>query len=128
LTGDGLYFTLARFAVRVHRWNLAIFYYGPRSFFVSLSSFVWSFKQTPPVLFLMAIIIRQIIGKVVLGAKLPDKIVDETAASFYGVWTHLRSDMYVVLCGLLVGLAWSHNHQAGSPYGFVSTASISDEL
>jgi hypothetical protein len=137
--GEGLYFVLARFAVRVHRWNLAIFYYGPQSFFVSLSSFVWSLIQFPPILFLLAITIRQVIGKVVLGAKLPEKIVDETqhkdimssiksfisnllsssfptAVTFYDIYTHLRSDMYVVLCGLFVGWAWSHNHQAGSPF------------
>jgi hypothetical protein len=145
--GEGLYFTLARMAVRVHRWNLAIFYYGPRSFFVALSSFLWSLIQFPPIAFLLAIAIRQVIGKAVLGAKLPEKIVDETqhkdilssiktfvsnllsssfptAVTFYDIWTHLRSDMYVLLCGLLVGWAWSHHPQAGSPYGVTTEPSM----
>lgn len=138
--GDGIYFVLAQFAVRVHRWNLAVVYYVPRSFYIGLSSFVASLIQFPPILFLLAMAIRQVMGKIVLGAKLPEKIVDATqhkdivssiqtfvsnwfsssfptAVTFYDIYTHLRSDMYVVLCGLLVGWAWSHRHQAGSPYG-----------
>ena len=158
-TGDGLYFTLGRFAVRVHRFILSIVLDLPKSILQSVLSFVWSFVQTPPVFFLMAVLIRHGLGKVVLGAKLPAAVVDDAAhkdilstvqtfatkfvlSSFptlkivYDVWTHIRSDMYVILCGLFVGWAVSHSHLAGSPYGDASRSDgatttlngISDEL
>ena len=160
-TGDGLYFTLGRFAVRVHRFILSIVLDLPKSILQSVLSFVWSFVQTPPVFFLMAVLIRHGLGKVVLGAKLPAAVVDDAAhkdilstvqtfatkfvlSSFptmkivYDVWTHIRSDMYVILCGLFVGWAVSHSHLAGSPYGDAITSrsngatttmnGISDEL
>ena len=149
-TGDGLYFTLGRFAVRVHRFILSIVLDLPKSILQSVLSFVWSFVQTPPVFFLMAVLIRHGLGKVVLGAKLPAAVVDDAAhkdilstvqtfatkfvlSSFptlkivYDVWTHIRSDMYVILCGLFVGWAVSHSHQAGSPYGdAITTTNRSD--
>ena len=139
-TGDGLYFTLGRFAVRMHRFILTVLFYTPKSILASMVSFFWSFVQTPPILFIMALFIRHGLGKIVLGAKLPSAVVDETQhkdilstvktfvmkfllSSFptitivYDVWTYIRSDMYVMLCGLFVGIALSHHHQAGSPYG-----------
>lgn len=145
--GTGLYFFVARGAVRMHQLNLAIFYYGPRSFFQALAAFFLSLSRSPPILCLAAIVLRQFVGKFILGAKLPAKIEDETqhkdvmsmvknfvvnfvlaafptAATLYDVWTHLRADMYVLLCGLFVGLAWSHNSRAGSPYGSSGGSSI----
>jgi hypothetical protein len=147
-TGDGLYFTLGRFAVRVHRFILALLFYTPRSILHSMISFIWSFVQTPPILFILALMIRHGLGRIVLGAKLPSAVVDETQhkdilstvktfvtkfllSSFpsvtiiYDVWTYIRSDMYVMLCGLFVGIAASHHHQAGSPYGETATGSTS---
>jgi hypothetical protein len=147
-TGDGLYFTLGRFAVRVHRSILTLLFYTPRSILHSMISFIWSFVQTPPILFILAIMIRHGLGRIVLGAKLPSAVVDETQhkdilstvktfvtkfllSSFpsvtiiYDIWTYIRSDMYVMLCGLFVGIAASHHHQAGSPYGETATGSTS---
>jgi hypothetical protein len=149
--GDGLYFKLGRFAVRIHRLILTLLFYAPKSMIQSLASFIWSFVQTPPILFIMAILIRHGLGRVVLGAKLPNTVVDETQHKdilstvktfvtkfvlssfptitvFYDVWTYIRSDMYVMLCGLFVGIALSHHHQAGSPYGETATSKMSTIL
>lgn len=138
--GPGLYFFLTRTAVRMHRINLSLFYYGPRSFFIRLANWLLGLVQSPPILCLTAMFVRQIVGKLLLGAKLPPKVEDETqhkdamstiknfvhtfllssfptAFTLYDIWTHLRADMYVILCGLFVGLAWSHNSRAGSPWG-----------
>jgi hypothetical protein len=138
--GTGPFWSVARSAVRLHRLNLAIFYYAPRSLFRALIDLVWSLWQSPPVLCITAIVLRQFVGKFLLGAHLPTTKADEaqqkdvltmvknfvsnvvlssfpTAVTLYDVWTHLRADMYVLLCGFLVGLAWSHNGRAGSMYG-----------
>ena len=146
--GDGLYFTLGRFAVRIHRFILTLLFYTPKSILQSIASFIWSFVQTPPILFVMAIVLRHGLGRIVLGAKLPSAVVDETQHKdilstvktfvtkfllssfptitiFYDVWTYIRSDMYVMLCGLFVGIALSHHHLAGSPYGEVATSTMS---
>jgi hypothetical protein len=140
--GTGPFWSVARSAVRLHRLNLAIFYYAPRSLFRALIDFLWSLWQSPPVLCITAIALRQLVGKLLLGAQLPTTKADEaqqkdvltmvknfvsnvvlksfpTAVTLYDVWTHLRADMYVLLCGFLVGLAWSHNGRAGSMYGTV---------
>jgi xanthosine utilization system XapX-like protein len=146
--GTGLYFTLARFAVAVHRFHLSIFYYGPQRLFHALVTMV---TPAPPIFCLVAIVIRQFIGKTILGAKLPSKVDDETqhkdvmsmiknfvvnfvlrafptAVTVYDVWTHLRADMYVVLCGFFVGIAFSHNHMAGHMFGLdVVPASTVDD-
>ena len=149
--GDGLYFTLGRFAVRIHRLILTVLFYTPKSILQSIVSFLWSFVQTPPILFIMAIMIRHGLGRMVLGAKLPSAVVDETqhkdilstvktfvtkfllssfptVTVFYDVWTYIRSDMYVMLCGLFVGIALSHHHQAGNPYGEAATSTLSTML
>jgi hypothetical protein len=139
--GNGPFWSVARGAVRLHRLNLAIFYYAPRSLFRALADFVWSLWQSPPVLCITAIVLRQFVGKFLLGAHLPTTTKANeaqqkdvltmvknfvsnvvlssfpTAVTLYDVWTHLRADMYVLLCGFLVGLAWSHNGRAGSMYG-----------
>jgi hypothetical protein len=130
--GPGLYLFMARQAIKFHRFNLKVLYYGP-------SSAITFFSSSPPLLCIVAVFLRQIIGKVILGAHLPPKIQDEAehkdftstiknmlskllSASFpmavkaYDIFVHLRSDMYVVLCGLLVGLSLSHQSRAGSPW------------
>jgi len=145
--GPGLYMWLARGAIRLHRLNLAIFWYGPRGFFLGLADWLFSLTTSPPVLCVLAIIIRQLVGKVVLGAKLPSKVEDETqhkdvmsmiklfisnflfksfptATHLYDVWTHVRADMYVLLCGVFVGMAYSHNAAAGSPFGGKGSTSL----
>ena len=136
MQGPGLTLWLGRGAVRVHRLNLAIFWYGPRGFFLGFADWLFSLTTSPPVLCLVAIIIRQLVGKVVLGAHLPAKVEDETQhkdvmsmikqfvsnfilksfptmTSLYDVWTHVRADMYVLLCGVFVGMAYSHTAGTG---------------
>ena len=131
--GSGLLMSLGRFAVSVHRLNLKIFYYFPRSIVFGIYTTFLQFLQLPPLLCIIALTLRQVVGKVILGAKLPDKVDDEkehkdtistvkkfvtgfvlksfpTASSLYNAWVHLRADMYIVVCGLMVGLAWTHSH------------------
>jgi len=131
--GPGLYFWLARGAVSLHRLNLAVFYYLPLRLYNNLASTFSQFVQTPPMLCLIALVVRQVVAKIVLGAKLPDAAVDETqqkqdilgmakqfviglfsktfptAVGLYDAWKHLRADMYVITCGLMVGLAIAHS-------------------
>lgn len=130
--GSGLYLWLARRAVQMHRLNLRIFYYGPINVVNGIVNALKSLLVTPPLLCLVALTIRQFVGKTVLGAKLPDKTENgeqakevismaknfiksfalrafPNAATAYSTWTSLRADMYVILCGVLVGLAWSYS-------------------
>ena len=135
--GPGLLLMMGRFAVRVHRINLAIFWYGPRKFFFGLADWLLSLTTTPPILCLTAIVLRQLVGKAILGAHLPARVEDEkqhkdvmsmiklfltnfvlksfpNAVRLYDVFGHVRADMYVLLCGLFVGLAFSHSIGGGS--------------
>ena len=134
--GPGLFMMAGRLAVRAHRINLALFYYFPVNTIRSMRDFVRQLIRMPPMLCLLALAIRQVVGKLLLGAKLPDKSDDDTepgagtgkdvmamiksfimsftARAFptmvglYDAFVHLRADMYVVVCGFLVGLAWNH--------------------
>lgn len=139
--GPGLLLMAARQAVKAHRFLLQIFFYGPISFFYWMLSFL----KAPPVLCLVAIILRQLVGKTLLGAEIPSETDEEnqkdimsmaknfvsnfllssfpTAVSLYDMWGHLRSDMYVIFCGLFVGLALSHGPETGS-----KTSSLAEEL
>lgn len=141
----------ARQAVKCHRLLLRIFYYGP------IHSFKWliACMTSPPIFCLMALLIRQLVGKVILGAALPDAKKDDeeqkkdvmsmvqtfvtkfllssfpTAASLYDVWCHLRADIYVLLCGFFFGLAFSHTPAIATSSlfaGFFNQTSSSDEL
>lgn len=127
--GPGLLMMLGRFAVRVHRMILSLVYYMPIRMWNNALSLIVS----PPVLCLAALAIRQ--GSHAVGGKLPEALAEEaktstqqqdimttikngvtgligktfpTATKLYEAWTHLRSDMYVVMCGLFVGLVWHH--------------------
>jgi hypothetical protein len=129
--GPGALLFLARGAIFLHRLNLKIFYYLPRKIFGTIYGTIQQLVNTPPIMALTAITVRQLIGKVILGAKLPVKVKDEkkktdvmsmvmnmvktfilgafpTLVSIYDGWTHLRADIYVVLCGLFVGVVWHH--------------------
>jgi hypothetical protein len=129
--GPGLYKTLARGAISLHRVNLAMFFYGPRSVWKKLNQTFTTFLVVPPLLGLIALALRQVLGKI-LGAHLPELVVDEAqhhdivstvvtfvknflsgsfprVISMYKGWVLLRGDMYVVVCGLLVGMAWQHS-------------------
>ena len=127
--GPGFFMFFCRYAVRAHRVILSFVYYLPMRLWNNLLSLVAS----PPVLCLASLIIRQISH--LLGGKLPALAAEEgktstqpqdvmatisnmvtgflgkafpTATKIYDAWTHLRSDMYVVMCGLFVGLVWHH--------------------
>jgi hypothetical protein len=128
--GDDLFHMIARFAVGVHRMNLRLFYYLPISIFKSILAIPSRLLATPPILCLISLALRQG-SRVLLGAGIPDadqggksKDVLEmvkngvlnfisgsfpTAAALYDMFTHLRSDMYVILCGVFVGLALTHH-------------------
>jgi len=146
--GPGLFMLAGRLAVRAHRINLALFYYFPVNTIRSMRDFVRQLIRMPPMLCLLALVIRQVVGKVLLGAKLPDKSEDDTepgagagkdvmamiksflmsftARAFptmvglYDAFVHLRADMYVVVCGFLVGLAWNH---MGGPAALLDASS-----
>jgi hypothetical protein len=138
--GDNLYMVAARGAVRLHRINLSIFYYLPRRFAYYVIGTLHQLAKSPPLLCLIAIAVRQVVGKLVLGAKLPPPkalVEDEahkevtgmivqaikgfflrsfpTVFTLYDIFSHLKNDMYVVLCGLLVGLAHRHSVLAPAP-------------
>jgi len=126
----------AKGAIAMHRIILWLIYYAPISIFNSIISIPSSLIQTPPTLFLSAIILRQVLGKMILGAAIPDAgdntsdgkkqnkieilsmaknfVKNFFVASFptlvtlYDVFVHLKSDMYIVLCGVFLGLAWTH--------------------
>jgi len=127
--GGSFFMVIARCAVSLHRINLQIFYYTPLSIFNAIFRIPAKLMQTPPVLCLVALGIRQFAS--VLGAALPEEppesnkkdilgmikngVVNYVASSFptfvtlYNVLVHLRSDLFIILCGLFVGLAWNHH-------------------
>lgn len=70
-TGDGFFFTAARFAVWVHRTLTYFFYLLPLSVLYSILSVPKKLIGNPPVFFLCAVIIRYI-GKHVLGGNVPN--------------------------------------------------------
>ena len=135
--GPGILNQLARGAIAIHRMLLWIFYFGPMGFFSSILSIPTAFLESPPGLFLAAVILRQVVGKGVLGAAIPEISEDEgvdggkqknieviamaknfvknffmstfpTLVTFYDGYLHVKSDMYVVLCGVFFGLAWTN--------------------
>jgi hypothetical protein len=102
--------------------------------FNSILSVPLALIKMPPALFMIALGLRQILGKMILGASIPEPKPDSSeeknnievlsmAKNFiknflstnfpllvglYDMFVHLRSDMYIVLCGVFVGMAWSH--------------------
>lgn len=132
--GPGIMNQMARGAVSIHRMILYVVYYTPISLFNTLLSIPVKLIEMPPALFLIAIGLRQLVGKVILGAHIPESKGDDSeeknnievlsmAKNFvknffvtnfptvvwaYDVFCHLRSDMYIVLCGVFLGMAWSH--------------------
>jgi hypothetical protein len=132
--GPGLLSFLGRLAIKAHRVNLSIFYYLPQRIFYYIVDTIKSLLETPPILMLIALFIRQIVAHQILGAGLPDASQQlegqnqtkdvlgmvkgfvsgfilksfPTGVKLYGAWVHLRADMYVILCGLIVGVTWCH--------------------
>ena len=142
--GSGIFFTIARFAVSIHRTLSYLFFLLPLSIFRSILAIPKRLFVNPPVLFLCAVIIRYV-GKYVFGGNVPklDDMIEaevkavETkekpdlasniastdflsmgknfAANYaktnfpkvvmvFTIFKDARSDMFVVLCGLFVGL------------------------
>lgn len=128
--GPGVLNQLARGAVKVHRFFLFLFLELPVQVF-SLPTQLMSF---PPVMCLAALTIRQLLGKMILGAKLPEPAEEDvrnskemtdilsmiknavtntivgmfpTAVSLYEGFKFLKTDMYVMLFGVFVGLVYS---------------------
>jgi hypothetical protein len=151
--GTGIVYALARLAVQVHRFNLYVFYYGPKNFISNIFGALTQMLVIPPMLCVLCLVIRQVVGKRVLGAKLPPKFSLEmegqqkdvlsmvkgfvtnlakntfpTITTLYDVWTHLRADMYVVLCGLIVGLVLKHGTVAVTEGPDVESKLVTDEL
>ena len=139
--GPGFFMQLARGAVKIHRFFLFILWETPMQMF----ALPMQFFQHPPVMCLVAIAIRQIVAKILLGAKLPDIAGEDvrdkkgevsdvldmarnfvsntmstmfpTAVILYEGFKHLRADMYIVLCGVFVGLAYSSQMAKMIPAG-----------
>jgi hypothetical protein len=130
--GSGIFNQLARGAIAVHRLVLQFLYYTPKSIFQSLLGMPKALMQTPPALCLVALVMRQIVGKKLLKAGIPvsevqekDSVIDvvalvkqgitnfissafPTAVGLYDTLSHLRSDMYIIMCGVFFGIAWTH--------------------
>lgn len=142
--GDGILYILARGAVRIHRLILHVLYYLPMSIFRAVIAIPQQLVATPPVLCIASLVIRQA-ARLIFGANLPDPANSKkdskdvfgmmrqtvmtflsnsfpTLVSLYDIWTHLRADMYVILCGVFVGLAYTHHIGSDESYG------SSDEL
>mmetsp|Transcript_22361 Transcript_22361/g.33037 ORF Transcript_22361/g.33037 Transcript_22361/m.33037 type:complete len:423 (+) Transcript_22361:158-1426(+) len=140
--GDSIFMILARFTVSLHRLMLKVIYYTPLAMFTALIRIPGKLLETPPILCLLSVVVRQF-GKRVLGAGLPEELQEikkqdimamvkngvmnflansfPTFVGLYDAFTHLRSDIFIVLCGLFVGLAWNH-------HGLTPTGSDHDEL
>ena len=150
--GPGIVPQLARGAVKIHRMIL----YIPLQLFAIPQLLL----KYPPVMCLAALTIRQVVAKLVLGAKLPDNIEEDvrnakemtdvlsmikngvkntvmstfpTAVSMFEVFQHLRADMWVVLCGVFVGLLYScwtieQTQSSGLKENLLPPDGIKDEL
>lgn len=154
--GPGVFNQMARGAISIHRLLLWLFYYGPMGFFGSILSLPAIVMQTPPGLFLIAIALRQVLGKGVLGANIPENSGEDGAdgtkenkievisvaknmvksffstnfpklVTFYDVYLHLKSDMYVVFCGVFFGLAWTHLRSDAESCAAESIVDVGDD-
>lgn len=154
--GPGFLNAMAKGAISVHRIILWLVYYVPVGILTSFLSIPSAFIQTPPSLFLSAIILRQVVGKIILGADIPKVIRDDkndgknhngieimslaknfvknffaatfpTLVTLYDAFVHLKSDMYIVLCGLFFGLAWTQfNNNCDAPPIVGGEGSVND--
>jgi hypothetical protein len=132
--GDGILFILARGAVACHRALLLLCYLLPLKFLMAILHIPKKLLATPPVIAIISIVVRQTARRV-FGAALPIpeketskedvlgmlkngamSFVSSTFPTMVGVYdafTHLRADMFVMMCGVFMGLAWTH-HLEGS--------------
>lgn len=134
---SGILNKLAKGAISIHRSLLWLLYYFPMGILASIISIPSALIQTPPFLFIYAILLRQVLGKAILGAAIPEVtgngdndgknknnievlslaknfiksfVVNKfpTLVTLYDAYVHLKSDMYIILCGVFFGLAWTH--------------------
>jgi hypothetical protein len=157
--GPGFLKQMARGAVSIHRMILYIIYYTPINLINTAMSIPVGLMKMPPALFLIALSLRQVLGKMILGAFIPEARPDDNgeknnievlsmaknfvknffATNFptlvwaYDVFCHLRSDMYIVLCGVFLGMAYSHYvtsdvAETGLPYDAAPAGDLGDEL
>jgi hypothetical protein len=131
--GPGVMNQLARGAVATHRYVLWLVYFLPLGILQSLLSIPQALLRSPPALCLTALALRHLVGKGILGAGIPESSAGDeksnaidvlamaknfvttflsknfpTAVGLYEAFTHLRSDMYVLLCGVFSGLVYVH--------------------
>ena len=155
--GPGILNILAKGAIAIHRSLLWLVYYAPIGMFSSIVSIPSALMQTPPALFLSTIMLRQVLGKLILGATIP-VIGDDNGdgksqnkldilnmgknfvknffvtsfpkvVTLYDTFVHLKSDMYIVLCGVFFGLAWTHlNNTCDAPPIVSDESGMTDEL
>lgn len=129
--GSGVMNQLARVAVAAHRTILWLVYYMPSTVLQTMFNVPKSLLQTPPVLCLLAVALRHLIGKGLLGAGIPASNQEDekgntveviamarnfvrnflatnfpTVVGLYEAFTYLRSDMYILWFGFLSGLIW----------------------
>jgi hypothetical protein len=143
--GDSLFMTIARFAVILHRVNLAIFYFFPLAVLKFIFHIPRQWMRTPPILAVYAVLVRQV-AKRGFGAETLASIQSTSKMSgsgvtkdiwsmikqgvtsfltttfpmiveFYESFTHLRSDMFIILCGVFVGMVWKHHWDWSSSIG-----------
>lgn len=139
--GPGLLNQLARQAVSVHRLILFLVFYFPKNALQTFVGVPQALLQSPPALCVIAVIVRQVFGKAILGAGIPELdekddnggVIDVVAmikkfvsnffagnfpllAKLYDAFTHLRADIYVMLFGVFSGLAWVHMMGIGDSY------------
>jgi hypothetical protein len=155
--GPGILNKLAKGAIAIHRSLLWLVYYAPIGMFSSIVSIPSALMQTPPALFLSTIMLRQVLGKLILGATIPvigddngdDKSQNKLdilnmgknfvknffvtsfpkVVTLYDTFVHLKSDMYIVLCGVFFGLAWTHlNNTCDAPPIMSEKSGMTDEL
>lgn len=153
--GPGIMRQLARGAVAVHRSILWLLYLLPLSILQSILSIPQALFRSPPTLCLVALSLRHIVGKAILGAGIPEPTKDNDksnsidvvamaknfvtnflttnfpiAVGLYEAFTHVRADMYVLLCGVFSGLVWVHlvNSVPTLPVDDVAEMNANDEL
>eukprot|EP00934_Nitzschia_sp_Nitz4_P000715 Nitzschia sp. Nitz4//scaffold2_size372955//209780//211093//NITZ4_000436-RA/size372955-processed-gene-0.428-mRNA-1//1//CDS//3329546817//715//frame0 len=127
--GPGFFNQIGRAAVGAHRAILALFAL-PLTIFQSVIGMPQALLRFPPILCVLALIIRQLIGKLLLGASIPEtetkskgtdalemaknfvsgflKSSFPTFVGMYDAFSHLRSDMYVILFGVFCGFIMGH--------------------
>jgi len=132
--GPGVMKVLARGAVSVHRSIVWLVCLIPVSIVQAALRIPQALLRSPPTLCLVALAVRHILGKAILGAGIPEPIKEmekgpidlvalaknfvmnfltanfPTVVGVYEAFTHLRTDMYVLLCGTFSGFVWLHLH------------------